>query len=90
MSNLSTLDFKPAKSTLLAKVDVSTSAAVFKSAFVAWLDKSNSSFTFSSKDSGFGKYSVIYVMPFSSIQLLIYCILSIKQITYGFFSWLMF
>ena len=35
MSNLSTLDFKLAKSTFLANLDVSTPVAFFKSAFVA-------------------------------------------------------
>ena len=56
ISNLSTLDVKLAKSTFLANFDVSTPAALFKSAFVAYLDKSNSNFTFLPKDFGSEKY----------------------------------
>ena len=41
ISNLSTSDFKLAKSVFSAKSDASTPAAVFKSAFVAQLDKYN-------------------------------------------------
>ena len=42
----------------------------FKSVSVAQLDKHNSTFTFAPKEFGFGKYSLIYTMPFLSIQLL--------------------
>ena len=48
--NLSTLDFKLAKSTFSANGDVSAPAAVFKSAFVAELDKSNTTFPLPPKD----------------------------------------
>ena len=64
ISNLSTSDFKLTKSLLLSKSDVSTPVAVFKSAFVAQLHKSNSTFTFAPKDFGFGKHSLIYIMSF--------------------------
>ena len=69
ISNLSTSDFKSAKSVFLAKSDVSTTAAFFKN-FVAYLDKSNSTFTFAPKDLGFRKCSLMYAMSFWSIQLL--------------------
>ena len=70
ISDLSTLDFKLAKSTVLANCDVPTPVAFFKSAFVAWLDKSNSTVAFPLKDFGSGNYSFIYIMSFLSIQLL--------------------
>ena len=68
--NLSTLDFKLAKSTFSANGDVSAPAAVFKSAFVAELDKSNTTFPLPPKDFCFGLYSLIYTMLFLSIKLL--------------------
>ena len=68
--NLTTSDFKLPKSVFLAKSDVTTPVALFKTAFVALLDKSNSIFTHASKDFGFGKYSLIYTMFFVSIHLL--------------------
>ena len=52
---------------MLAKSDVSGPVAFFKSAFVAWLDKSNSTFTFAPKGFGFWKYSLIDTMSFLSI-----------------------
>ena len=70
ISNLSTSDFKLAESTFLAKEDSSTPVAFFNSVFVAYLDKSYSTFILSAKDFGSGKYSLIYTMPFLSIQLL--------------------
>ena len=54
--NLSTSDFKLGKSVFLAKFDVSTPFAFFKSDFVVWLSKSNSTFTFAPKGFGFRKY----------------------------------
>ena len=70
ISNLSASGFKIAKSTILAKDDVSVLDAFFKSVFFfAYLDKSNSSLTYP-KDFGSGKYSLIYIMSFLSIQLL--------------------
>ena len=69
-SNLSTSDLNLAKSTFIANFDVSTPVTFFKSAFVAYLDKSNSTFTLPLKDFGSGKYSRNYTMPFLSIQLL--------------------
>ena len=54
--NLFTLNFKLAKSTFLANVDVSPPVAFLKSDFVTYLDKSNSFFTLPSKDFGSGKY----------------------------------
>ena len=56
MFNLSTSDFKLAESSFLGKLDVSISNLFFKSVFVSQLDKSNSTFTFASKEFGFGKY----------------------------------
>ena len=44
--------------------------AVFKPDFVAWLDKSHSTFTLPHKDFGPGKYLLIHTMTFLSIQLL--------------------
>ena len=67
---MSTLGFKLAKSTILANFDVSTPVAVFKTAFVAYLDKSNWNFTLPPKDFGSGKYSLIYTISYLSIQLL--------------------
>ena len=70
ISNLSILDFKLAKSTFLAKDDVSIPVSFFKSVFVAYLEEPNSTLTFPFKDLGSGKYSLIYTMSFPSIQLL--------------------
>ena len=64
MSNLSTSDFKLAKYNFLAKDDVLIHVRFFKTVFVAELDKSNSTFSFSPKDFGCGKYSLIYTMSF--------------------------
>ena len=64
MFNLSTSDFKLAKSSFLGKLDVSISISFFKSVFVSQLDKSNSTFTFASKEFGFGKYWLSYNMFF--------------------------
>ena len=50
--------------------DESTLIAFSKSAFVAQLDKSNSTLTLPLENFGSGKYSVIYTMSFLSIQLL--------------------
>ena len=58
MSNLSTSDFKLAKSVVLAKSDVPTPLVFIKCAFVASLDKSTSTFTLPPKNFGFGKYSL--------------------------------
>ena len=55
ISNLSTSDFKLAKSVFLAKSDASAPVSFFKSPFVAWLDKPNSTFTLAPKDFGFEK-----------------------------------
>ena len=44
------LDFKLGKSTFLANFDVSTPVAIFKSAFVGKLDKSDSTFFLPPKD----------------------------------------
>ena len=53
----------------------------FKSAFVAELDKSNSTFTFVPKEFGFGKYPLIYTMPFfiypAIEQIIVYFLFSI-------------
>ena len=57
------------KSLISANFDASTPVAFYKSAFVAYLDKSNSTFTLLSKDFGFEKHSLIY-MSFLSMQLL--------------------
>ena len=70
ISKLSTSDFKLAKSVFLAKFNVFTPVAFFKSAFLGQIDKSNSTFTLPPEDFGFGKYSLIYIMSFLSIQLL--------------------
>ena len=56
---LSTTDFKLAKSTFF---DVSIPVAFFKSAFVAKLDKSKSTFIFAPKKFGFGKYYLIHTI----------------------------
>ena len=64
MFNLSTSDFKLAKSSFLGKLDVSISILFFKSVFVSQLDKSNSTFTFASNEFGFGKYWLSYNMFF--------------------------
>ena len=45
-------DLKPVKSDFAAKFDVSTRVGPFLSAFVAWLDRSNSTFIFTSEWSG--------------------------------------
>ena len=55
ISILFTSNLKLPKSVLLAKSDVSTPVSYYKSAFVASLDKSNSTFAFAPKDFGFGK-----------------------------------
>ena len=59
ISNLSTSDFKLVKSTYLANSDVSTSVAFLKSTF-----------TLAHEDFGSGKYSLIYIISFSSIRQL--------------------
>ena len=46
MSNFAIFDFKIAKSTFLANFDVLTLVVSFKSAYMAYLDKSNSNSTF--------------------------------------------
>ena len=56
ISNLSISVFKLAKSVFLAKSDVSTPVAFFRSIVAVEKDKSNSTFTFALKDFGFGKY----------------------------------
>ena len=85
-SNLPTSDFKL---TFLANFYVSSPAAFFKSAFVAWLDKSNSTFTLPSEDFGSGKYSIFYIMPFffySAIKRTIVAFpLNIYFITFSFY-----
>ena len=48
---------------------VSTPVAFFNSAFLAYLDKFNPTFTLLSKDFGSEKYSLIYTMSFLSIKL---------------------
>ena len=55
---------------LLAKFNVSTPGVVFKSAFVAQLDKFNSTFRFLPKGFYLGKHSLIYTLSFLFIQLL--------------------
>ena len=67
---MSTLNFKLAKSTFLVNSDVSTPVAFFKSAFVVYLNKPNSTFTLTPKVLGSGKYSLIYTISFLSIQML--------------------
>ena len=78
MFNLSTSDFKLAKSSFLGKLDVSISILFFKSVFVSQLDKSNSTSTFASKEFGFGKYSLSYNMFFLSTHIL-------KELLYLFY-----
>ena len=46
MSNFAIFDFKIAKSTFLANFDVLTLVVSFKSAYMAYLDKSDSNSTF--------------------------------------------
>ena len=69
-SNLPLLDFELSKSTFLASFYKSTPIAFFKYAFVALLDKSNSTFTLYPKHFGCGKYSLIYILSFLSVELL--------------------
>ena len=52
ISKLPSSDLKPVKSDFAAKFDVSTSVGPFLSAFVAWLDRSNSTFIFTPEWSG--------------------------------------
>ena len=70
ISNLSTLDFKLAKSTYLDNFVVSAPVAFFKSVFVEQLDKFNSTFTLPPADFGSAKCSLIYAMSFLSVLLL--------------------
>ena len=70
ISNLSASDLEIAKSNYLANFAVSTPVAFFESAFVAVFNRSDSTFTFRAKDFGFGKYSLIYIKSFLSMQLL--------------------
>ena len=70
ISNLSTSDFEIAKSNFLANFGVSTPVAFFESALVTIFNRSDSTLTFPAKDFGFGKYSLIYIKSFLSIQLL--------------------
>ena len=69
ISNLYILYSRLATLAFLANYDVSTSFSFFKSAFVAWLDKSNSTFTLLRKYFCSGKYSLVYTKSFLSIQL---------------------
>ena len=64
ISNLSTLDFKLAKSIFLAISEILALVSFFKSDFVSYLDKSTSSFSLSSNDYGSAKYSLIYTISF--------------------------
>ena len=70
ISKLSTLDFKLAKSTFVAKDYISIPVAFFKFVFVAYLDKSNSTFTVRPKHFVSGKHSLSYTKSFLSTRLL--------------------
>ena len=66
ISNLSVSDFKLAKSSFLANFGISTLVEFFKSAFVAYLDKSYWTLSFLPKGISLGKYSLMYTMSFLS------------------------
>ena len=62
MSNLSTSVFKLAKFAFRAKIEVSTCVTLFRSVFVAQLDKSTLTLIFPPKLlNGLGKYWLIFI-----------------------------